>query len=78
MSVTGRSGPIVEGWPTEKVVTPSILPAQRGRFFSLDTWDGSDFFIPDNSAWLIVIEKVKDIIEQYKLTNISLTKLSEV
>ena len=38
--------------------------------FDIDTWDGSDFFIPESTLMIICTEKAKEVIESFKIKNI--------
>jgi hypothetical protein len=78
LAARGRSGPINHDWYTEKVITAGFLPVRKGLYFDLDSWDGSDLFIPENAAFLFVTERVKRIIEQQKLTNVRLERISDL
>ena len=58
-------------------------PRNPGRFlyvggeFDLITWDGSDIFRSGNSIQFIVVERVKQILENAKLRNLRFSRLSE-
>lgn len=63
-------GPIVPGGPSKIV--------KRGIFFDEDTWDGSDFFLLKDKTFVIVTERVKEVIERLQLTNVKVVPVEEV
>lgn len=80
--VTGRSGRkdnslsvqtdlLIRGKPTGKKVW-------KGLYFEAGTWDGSDVFAPQGTAFFFVTSKVKTVLESEHATNIKLEPLSEV
>jgi hypothetical protein len=52
-------------------------PARKGLFFEERSWDGSDFFMPDDSAWIFVTDGVKDTITAIA-KNVRFTPLDEI
>ncbi|MEI6511383.1 MAG: hypothetical protein WCO25_05085 [Candidatus Uhrbacteria bacterium] len=46
-------------------------------FFDKETWDGTDLFIPEGTAMVVVSEPVKLAIEKAKLTNVECNRLSD-
>lgn len=66
--VTGKVGPLTEekspGW-------------QKGYKLEYDTWDGSDFFIINDTCFLLVTEKVKRLFEKNEVTNIVFINIKE-
>ena len=46
-----------------------------GFNFDIQSWDGSDFFIPKSTMGIICTKKAKDIIEGFKIKNIELKNL---
>jgi hypothetical protein len=83
-SVTGRCGPI--DWSkSEKFVKDPYVPGgraapmQKGVYFGLDTWDGSDIFTAEGgTAYTFVNQKVRDLLFKNKITNILLKRVTEV
>lgn len=55
-----------------------LFPWIRGLYFDLDTWDGSDMFVPNGTAHLIVTKKVKQLLTKNKVKNLKFTRISEV
>lgn len=43
---------------------------QKGYFFPLDSWDGSDFFYHIDTFGITVTEKVKVLFESLNITNV--------
>lgn len=84
LAITGRCGPIddsksVETWREPRVVRK---PGQRvqvwvGLYFDPGTWDGSDLFVPEGTAMIIVVEAVKKALEKAKVSNVRFTRLTE-
>ncbi len=76
LAVTGRSGAFddTEG----RWVAVEGLVWREGLYFAPDTWDGSDFVIPGDSAQMVVAESVVEAFRSVKLRNVKLTSLSRV
>jgi hypothetical protein len=83
LSIISKVGPILNE-RSQKREMPPIVPwadpyeAYYGLFFDPATWDGSDFFRPENMFYTFVLEGVKDIFEKKKITNCEFKKVSEV
>jgi hypothetical protein len=83
LAVTGRSG-AMERAKSQQVIKPPRKPGgqgkrwRRGLFFAPESWDGSDIFIPEGSAWLLVTDRVKEAITDAGLTNIEFQRVTEV
>lgn len=80
-SITGRAGamdvknqPIVEKNYRED---GPICKVYKGGFFDIDTWDGSDIFILDNSYWVIVTARVVELLKKHKITALEFERLSD-
>ena len=79
--VTGRCGPI-----QNERARPALLRAPAGHMakswfgFYVDeaSWDGSEMFVPANTSFIFVLGRVKRLLEAAKLTNITLTPVTEV
>jgi hypothetical protein len=56
----------------------TLRPVAVGLYFNLETWDGSDFFVPGESGYIIVTEKVKTAVEKTKFSNIELRSITEI
>ena len=81
-SVTGRCGPIdytkAEIIETRAIPEGPLYKAYKGLYVGLDKWDGSDFFIPENSRCFIINTKTAEILKEDKITNIQLDNLTEI
>ena len=81
LSILGKCGGV--DYSKSEVYEKQLFPNgtknkyYKGLHIGLDIWDGSDIFIPENTLHIIVTEKVTQIIEQHKITNVSLQNLSE-
>jgi hypothetical protein len=81
--VCGRSGPFEDRY-SERVQLPALaaggaaMPGLKGMCFDPHTWDGSDVFTPDGSAAVVVTARAGVALERARLTNIALTRLSEI
>ena len=83
LAVSGRSGPIDEDLSPVAVVPPPVprgaaLPHRIGLRFWPHTWDGSDVFSPDRSAFMFVTQRVRDALVKAKVTNVDLRRITEV
>ena len=83
LSVTGRAGPLdsslSEPWMFP-APTPQGKPHKglKGLYFQPETWDGSDIFCPEGTAYKVVTERVKKAIEQNEITNVYFRPLTEI
>lgn len=81
--VTGRSGPIDDTRSRPQVCPPPV-PGGRttrqwfGLFFDEQTWDGSDLFVPEDTALTVAVERVKRAFEAARITNSEFTPLADV
>ncbi len=82
LSITGRCGAV--SYDNCEVVEKRFVPRgpiskyYKGLYVGLDTWDGTDFFIPKNSRWIIVSKRAAEILEKGKFSNIELRNLIEI
>ncbi len=80
-SVTGKCGPIdynkSEIIEKRRVPTGPLCRFYKGTYIGLDKWDGSDFFIPENTIEIVVTKKAAEILKKNKLTNIQLKNLAD-
>lgn len=68
VQITGRSGPLSE---TKKGLIV-------GYQFDLATWDGSDFFSPQNTGLRFCSERIMKILKDNNSTNVEFTNIAEV
>jgi hypothetical protein len=81
LAVTGRCGPLLgERSRLEMRVGPSgkSITYKVGFYFDEATWDGSDVFTPNDTAFVFVSDKVKRALEKAKITNVAFTSLDSV
>lgn len=82
LSITGKCAPtyfneekIIKKQLTENAPLSSFY---KGLFFDIGNWDGSDIFMPTDSYYIIITEKVYNILSQAKLTNFKFENLIHV
>lgn len=83
LAVTGHCGKLDNSKCIEKLYPPKSSAgrpyfAWTGYYFDEKTWDGNDFFIPEDTGLIIVTKKVKEIITKHQLTNIKLSPILEI
>lgn len=81
LAVRGRCGPIDNALSVkfDKIMPGGAFKWWRGLYFDPATWDGSDVFVPEgNSAWILVVERVKKALDRAKVKNIEFTSLDTV
>jgi hypothetical protein len=82
LSITGRCSQILygKGEIVEKRLVPKgpLSKYYKGLQIDLDKWDGSDFFVPEGSLWIIVTTKTADALRKAKLTNVRLENLADI
>jgi hypothetical protein len=80
-SVTGHCGPInyekSEIIERRKVPTGPICKFYKGEYVNLDTWDRSDFFIPEGTCQILITKEVAEILKKHKITNMLLENLAD-
>jgi len=79
LAVTGRCGALQLGRSrVETRIGASGKPykIKIGLFFDESTWDGSEMFVPEDTAHVFVIGKVKRLLEQAKISNVTFTPLN--
>ena len=77
-SVTGRCGKI--DWSRAEIAAREYTfdKYHKGVPIDLNTWDGSDFFVPVEGYSLTVITKrVQEVLKAHKISNLELRKLTE-
>jgi hypothetical protein len=83
LAITGRCGPVDTSLSSVVELPPVVPTGQglkvwRGLYFDPQTWDGSDLFVPSNTRHLIVVERVKEALEEAGMTNIEFVPLPQV
>ena len=80
-SVIGRCGPV--DYEKSKIVEKPFVSGgpvckfYKGLYIGLDSWDGSDFFLPGESCRSVITQKAADVLKKNKITNMQLYNLSE-
>lgn len=87
LQVYGRCGPIDDSKSRQVWREPVVEGGPRfqvwlGHYFDVDTWDGSDFFMPAEvggreNLLMYVTERVKIAFEKAKLTNVEFEPATE-
>jgi hypothetical protein len=78
LAVLGKCGPLqLERSRVETRIGASGKPykVKIGLFFDTSTWDGSDLFVPAETAHVLVIGKAKRALEEAKISNICFERL---
>lgn len=83
LRVKARCGPVDKSKSALVEVPPAVptgksRQALRGLYFDLHSWDGSHLFVPSNTRHLIVVESVKEALEEASITNIEFDPLPSV
>ncbi len=53
------------------------LPHRIGIHFWPETWDGSDLFSPEGTTLAVVVQRVRDVLEDASVTNVQFERLTE-
>jgi hypothetical protein len=81
-SVTGRGGCIDHSGAVmiekEAIPGPGIWKYYKGMTVDLTKWDNTDFFKPENYSGTIVTEKAAMALKEAHITNVKLTKLTDI
>lgn len=83
LSIIGRSGEINNNLSIKKRIESKSsnqkgYESYFGKFFDLNSWDGSDFFIPNGTFLIYVTENVRKALEKEELSNIEFKSISEI
>jgi hypothetical protein len=82
LSIIGRCGPIdiskSEIIHKRRISEGPICKFYKGLYIGLESWDGSDFFLPKHYYGTIITSKAADVIRANELTNIQLKNLKDV
>lgn len=82
LSITGRCGKI--DFRKSEIIEKRLVPnAPLGKYYKglhvgIDTWDESDFFLPEKYFGIIITGRAAEILKKNKLTNIRLENLREI
>jgi hypothetical protein len=83
LSITGRAGPIDRERSQLSVRPPRVqrgspIARRIGLFFRNDEWDGSDFSVPEGSAYKIVTERVVNALKDLDIPNVKFENLVDL
>jgi hypothetical protein len=81
--ITGTSGPIIRTKSKYKLrpaqANPNVkIPWEIGRFFNLNTWDGSDFFNPEGTLYTFVTSRIVELLSAIKPSSVSFITIDEI
>ena len=78
-SVIGRSSPT--NYERSEIIEKQKIPNGPVSLYykgvSVDTWDGADFFTPDQTYQIFITKKAADVLKKNKITNFQLESLAE-
>ena len=92
LTITGKCGPLDDSkavfietlsGPETKIQNSNItIPKQhfsvmKGKSVRLETWDGCDFFLVENTLESLVTERVKDLFKKHRINNVYLEDLKD-
>ena len=82
LAFTGRSGPVdysrsQKVWRKPRYKGGPKYQEYVGLFFKEDRWDGTDLFLPENTAHKIITEKVKNALSKLDIPNVGFERLTE-
>jgi hypothetical protein len=81
--IVGRCGPLdnTRSVRINKIMTRNrkgYAPVWKGLYFDEDTWDGSDLFAPQGTAFFFATRQVKDVLEKISATNFQIKPLKDI
>lgn len=80
-AITGRCGVI--DWTKSERFQKQFAPNApftdmlRGIHIDWNTWDRNDFFLPENTTFILVTHRVKDLFVRHNITNTKFTALEK-
>lgn len=92
LTITGKCGPLDDSKaklietlssPATKIQNTIItIPKQqfsviKGKSVRLETWNGCDFFLVENTLESLVTERVKDLFKKHRINNVYLEDLKD-
>ena len=83
LSIVSKVGPIQNEKSIKKLMPPIVswsdpYEAYIGLYFDVSTWDGSHFFYPEGTSYIFVLEEVKKLFEEIKISNCKFKKVIEL
>ncbi len=83
LAIKGNCGSINNNL-SKPATLPPIMPnsperkVYLGMLFDEETWDGSDIFSPEETAFVYVTKKIRDLFVENKITNCSFRRITEL
>lgn len=81
LAVTGRCGKIDNSkskWVKRKaIIGDAMVRVRYGYYFDPKSWDGSDIFLAEGTGVVFVVKKVKEALENAKISNVEFIKNTE-
>lgn len=83
LSIISKVGPFQNEKSIKKMMPPIVswsdpYEAYIGLYFDVSTWDGSHFFYPEGTSYIFVLEEVKKLFEEHKISNCQFKKVLEL
>ncbi|MEX2569221.1 MAG: hypothetical protein WD431_24970 [Cyclobacteriaceae bacterium] len=83
LSIISKVGSIENEKSFKKMMPPIVswedpYEAYIGLYFDVFTWDKSHFFYPEGTSFIFVVEEVKRLFEQKKVTNCRFNKVIDL
>ncbi len=63
---------------SDKLIEPRDEGFYKGYKFDVNTWDGSDFFSPNDTNLRFITEKLKVLLENNEVTNIDIDNIKDI
>ncbi len=81
VEIDGKLSENYSGFCIEGRCGSTLRPKEKGFFngikFEIDTWDGSDIFIPNDSLTIFCTQKVKQSIDELNLKNMMVQRIED-
>ena len=71
------SGPATKIQNTNIIIPKQQFSVMKGKSVRLETWDGCDFFLVENTLHTLVTERVKDLFKKHRINNVYLEDLKD-
>ncbi|MEQ9263610.1 MAG: hypothetical protein RLN81_00190 [Balneolaceae bacterium] len=83
LTVTGKCGKTFKDEKTIQTLPPitefgKAMDHYIGIFFDVDTWDGSDFFMPEETGFIFFTERVKEVLLKLNISNLTITNIKDI
>lgn len=71
------SGPATKIQNTNIIIPKQQFSVMKGKCVRLETWDGCDFFLVENTLHSLVTERVRDLFKKHRINNVYLEDLKD-